>query len=147
MPNTSYYKPTGTTGNGRCNNGECKQGEVNADTKMFNHLIQIARHPADVFRGEGASRKKNAMAQMWTEECGECLARFGPTCPIGRSMAKLSLGAQVPGTGLKPVERICPTRHCHCIQSTRTKRNAPNIKVQDQITVPGLSRVPEWYRP
>ena len=62
------YNPTGTTGNGRCNNGECKQGEVNAETNMFNHLIKIARHPADGFRGEGASKKKNAMAQMWTEE-------------------------------------------------------------------------------
>ena len=81
----------------------------------------------------------------WTTgSCGECLAGFGPACPIRCSMA--SLGAQVPGTGLEPVERVRATRHCHCIQSTRTKRNAPNIKVQDQITVPGLSRVPEWYR-
>ena len=62
------YNPTGTTGNGRCNNGECKQGEVNSETNMFNHLIKIARHPADGFRGEGAAKKKNAMAQMWTEE-------------------------------------------------------------------------------
>ena len=65
----SNYNPTGTTGNGRCNNGECKQGEVNAETNMFNHLIKIARHQADGFRGEGASKKKkNAMSQMWTEE-------------------------------------------------------------------------------
>ena len=30
--------------------------------------------------------------------------------------------------------------------STRTKRNAPDIKAQDQITVPGLCQVPKWYR-
>ena len=35
---------------------------------MFSHLIKIARHPADAFRGEGASKKKNAMAQIGTEE-------------------------------------------------------------------------------
>ena len=35
---------------------------------MFNHLIKIARHPADGFRGEGAFRQKNAMPEMWTEE-------------------------------------------------------------------------------
>ena len=64
----SNYNPTGTTGNGRCNNGECKRGEVNAETNMFNHLIKIARHTADGFRGEGASKMKNAMPQMWTEE-------------------------------------------------------------------------------
>ena len=62
------YEPTGTKGNGRCNNGTCKQGEVNTETNMFNHLIKIARHPADGFKGEGAAKMKNAMPQMWTEE-------------------------------------------------------------------------------
>ena len=62
------YAPTGTTGNGRCNNGECKQGEVNTETNMFNHLIKIARNPADGFTGQGAAKMKNAMPQMWTEE-------------------------------------------------------------------------------
>ena len=62
------YEPTGTTGNGRCNNSECKQGEVNTETNMFNHLIKIARNPADGFAGEGAAKMNNAMPQMWTEE-------------------------------------------------------------------------------
>ena len=66
--------------------------------------------------------------------------------PIGRSMAKLPLGAQLPGTSVQPVKRITSARHCHCIHKTETKRNAPNMKVQDQITVPGLYRVPKWYR-
>ena len=64
---------------------------------------------------------EGVVVELSADNCGECLAGFGPTCPIRCSMASLSLGAQVTGTGLEPVERVRATRHCHCIQSTRTK--------------------------
>jgi hypothetical protein len=35
---------------------------------MFNHIVKIARNPADGFRGEGAFKQKNAMPTQWTEE-------------------------------------------------------------------------------
>ena len=62
------YFPAGTTGDGLCHNSECGMGMCNTVTQMFNHVIKIARHPADGFRGIGAARQKNAMHEAWTEE-------------------------------------------------------------------------------
>ena len=62
------YQPTGNTGDGLCNNGECGMGTWNTVTRMFNHIVKIARNPADGFRGEGAFKQKNAMPTQWTEE-------------------------------------------------------------------------------
>ena len=64
------YSPTGNTGNGRCNNGACGMATINPTTGRPNYIVKIARDPADGFRGQGATRMKNAimMPREWIRE-------------------------------------------------------------------------------
>ena len=41
---------------------------IDPATRRPNHEVKIARHPADGFRGQGATRMKNAMPKAWLKE-------------------------------------------------------------------------------
>ena len=41
---------------------------INPTTGRPNHMVKIARNPADGFTGTGATKKKNAMPSAWLKE-------------------------------------------------------------------------------